>query len=121
MVSAAELRRITAFSDLPDNQIDWFLSHAEEMVLQAGESFVRQGDPPAWMFIFLEGAFQWRGEFGGDTVVMPANGRGDQRRLSLFQNEEVHGGWASPERRPPAPISRVALPRAGTEDAGTDH
>jgi signal transduction histidine kinase len=73
MVSAAELRRITAFSDLPDNQIDWFLSHAEEMVLQAGESFVRQGDPPAWMFIFLEGAFQWRGEFGGDTVVMPAN------------------------------------------------
>jgi signal transduction histidine kinase len=73
MVSAAELRRITAFSDLPDNQVDWFLSHAEEMVLQAGENFVRQGDPPAWMFIFLEGAFQWRGEFGGDTVVMPAN------------------------------------------------
>ena len=73
MVSAAELRRITAFSDLPDNQIDWFLSHAEEVVIQAGENFVRQGDPPAWMFVFLEGAFQWRGEFGGDTVVMPAN------------------------------------------------
>jgi hypothetical protein len=65
MLSAAELRRIAAFSDLPDNQIDWFLSHAEEMVLHA--------DPPAWMFVFLEGAFQWRGEFGGDTVVMPAN------------------------------------------------
>jgi signal transduction histidine kinase len=73
MLSAAELRRIAAFSDLPDNQIDWFLSHAEEMVLHAGENFVRQGDPPAWMFVFLEGAFQWRGEFGGDTVVMPAN------------------------------------------------
>ena len=73
MVSAAELRRITAFSDLPDNQIDWFLSHAEEVVIQAGENFVRQGDPPAWMFVFLEGAYQWRGEFGGDTVVMPAN------------------------------------------------
>ncbi len=73
MVSAAELRRITAFSDLPDNQIDWFLSHAEEVVIRAGENFVRQGDPPAWMFVFLEGAYQWRGEFGGDTVVMPAN------------------------------------------------
>jgi signal transduction histidine kinase len=73
MVSAAELRRITAFSDLPDNQIDWFLSHAEEVVIHAGENFVRQGDPPAWMFVFLEGAYQWRGEFGGDTVVMPAN------------------------------------------------
>ena len=73
MVSAAELRRITAFSDLPDNQIDWFLSHAEVVVIQAGENFVRQGDPPSWMFVFLEGAYQWRGEFGGDTVVMPAN------------------------------------------------
>jgi signal transduction histidine kinase len=73
MVSAAELRRIAAFSDLPDNQIDWFLSHAEEMVLRAGENFVRQGDRPDWMFVFLEGAFQWRGEFGGDTVVLPAN------------------------------------------------
>jgi hypothetical protein len=34
MVSAVELRRIAAFSDLPDGQIDWFLSHAEEMILQ---------------------------------------------------------------------------------------
>ena len=72
MVSASELRRIAAFSDLPDNQIDWFLSHAEEIVLQAGENFVRQGDPPDWMFVFLEGTFQWRGEFGGDNVVLPA-------------------------------------------------
>ena len=73
MVSAAELRHIAAFSDLPDNQIDWFLSHAEEISIQAGDNFVRQGDPPDWMFVFLEGAFQWRGEFGGDIVVLPAN------------------------------------------------
>jgi hypothetical protein len=25
MVNAGELRRIAAFSDLPDNQLDWFL------------------------------------------------------------------------------------------------
>jgi signal transduction histidine kinase len=73
MVSAPELRRIAAFSDLPDGQIDWFLSHAEEMILRAGENFVRQGDPPDWLFVFLEGSYQWRGEFGGDTVVLPAS------------------------------------------------
>jgi signal transduction histidine kinase len=73
MASTAELRHIAAFSDLPDSQIEWFLSHAEEMAVQAGEIFVRQGDPPDWMFIFLEGSYQWRGEFGGDTVVLPAN------------------------------------------------
>ena len=72
MVSASELRRVAAFSDLPDDQIHWFLSHAQETFLQAGDTFVRQGDPPDWLFVFLEGLFQWRGEFGGDTVVLPA-------------------------------------------------
>jgi signal transduction histidine kinase len=72
MVNGAELRRVAAFSDLPDNQIDWFLGHAEEILLEAGENFVRQGDPAIWMFVLLEGVYQWRGEFGGDTVVLPA-------------------------------------------------
>ena len=58
--------------DLPDDQIEWFLSHLQEVSLHAGETFVRQGDPADWMFIFLEGFFQWRGEFGGDTVSLPA-------------------------------------------------
>ena len=71
MISSTELRRAEAFFDLPDDQIEWFLSHVQELSLQAGEAFVRQGDPADWMFIFLEGVFQWRGEFGGDTVSLP--------------------------------------------------
>jgi signal transduction histidine kinase len=67
------LRRISAFSELPDDQIDWFVSRAQEVVLDAGDIFVRQGDPADWMFVLLEGQFQWRGEFGGDTVVLPAS------------------------------------------------
>lgn len=66
------MRRVTAFSDLPEDQIEWFLSHVQEVSLLAGETFVRQGDPADWLFIFLEGLFQWRGEFGGDTVSLPA-------------------------------------------------
>jgi signal transduction histidine kinase len=72
MVSPFELRRIAAFSKLPDDQIHWFLSHAQEVAVQAEEAFVRQGEPADWMFIFLDGLFQWRGEFGGDTVSLPA-------------------------------------------------
>jgi signal transduction histidine kinase len=72
MVSSLELRRIAAFSNLPDDQIRWFLSHVQEVCVQAGEAFVRQGDPADWMFVLLEGLFQWRGEFGGDTVSLPA-------------------------------------------------
>jgi signal transduction histidine kinase len=72
LISSVELRSVTAFSDLPEDQIEWFLSHVHEVSLHAGETFVRQGDPADWMFIFLEGLFQWSGEFGGDTVSLPA-------------------------------------------------
>src|SRR5215469_15667535 len=72
MISSSELRCVAAFSDLPDDQIEWFLSHAEEVHLRAGEAFVHQGDPADWMIVFLEGFFQWRGEFGGDIVSIPA-------------------------------------------------
>ena len=58
MVSPLELRRITAFSSLPDDQIHWFLSHAQEVAVQAEEAFVRQGEPADWMFIFLDRLFQ---------------------------------------------------------------
>jgi signal transduction histidine kinase len=72
LISSVELRSVTAFSDLPEVQIEWFLSHVHEVSVHAGETFVRQGDPADWMFIFIEGLFQWRGEFGGDTVSLPA-------------------------------------------------
>lgn len=72
MISSSELRRVAEFSNLPEEEIAWFLSYGQEISLRAGEPFVRQGDPPDWMFIFLEGLFQWRGEFGGDTVSLPA-------------------------------------------------
>src|SRR5689334_16915720 len=71
MIDKSELVRVPAFKDLPDEQLDWFLSHTEEIRVAAGENYVRQGDPADWMFVILEGQFQWRGEFGGETVVLP--------------------------------------------------
>ena len=73
MISSTELRCVAAFSDLPEEQLVWFLSAVEDVSLQAGEVFARQGDPADWMIVFLEGLFQWRGEFGGDTVSLPAH------------------------------------------------
>src|SRR5215469_12842844 len=70
MASAQELTRFSAFADLPDDQIAWFLSQSQEQHLKAGDVYARQGDPPDAMFVLLEGEFQWRGEFGGETVVI---------------------------------------------------
>lgn len=72
MIDPSVLAGVSAFANLPDDQLEWFLSHAEEVHLEAGEPFARVGDPPAWLFVLLEGQFQWRGEFGGDTVVLPS-------------------------------------------------
>src|SRR6266704_5641172 len=70
MIAKSELLRVPAFADLPDDQITWFLSQSQEMHLKAGETYVRQGDPADWMFVILEGQFRWRGEFGGEAVVL---------------------------------------------------
>src|ERR1700681_727626 len=70
MIAKSELLRVPAFADLPDDQITWFLSQSQEMHLKAGDTYVRQGDPADSMFVILEGQFQWRGEIGGDTVMV---------------------------------------------------
>src|SRR5262249_23872335 len=70
MVDRSELLRVPAFADLPEDQIDWFLSHAEELHLKEGNASFRQGDPADAMFVILEGQLQARGELGGETVVL---------------------------------------------------
>src|SRR5580693_6471095 len=69
MVDKSELRRVQEFADLPDDQLDWFLSQAKELNLKAGDTYARQGDPADAMFVILEGHLQGRGELGGETVA----------------------------------------------------
>jgi CRP-like cAMP-binding protein len=69
MVEKSELRRVPAFADLPDDQLDWFISQAPEIALKAGETYLTQGDPADAMFVILEGQLQGRGEFGGEIVL----------------------------------------------------
>jgi signal transduction histidine kinase len=70
MATSSELLRVPAFADLPEDQIAWFLSHSQEVSLRAGDVYVKQGDPADAMFVILQGEFQWRGEFGGETIVI---------------------------------------------------
>src|SRR4029077_21128746 len=68
------LRHVAVFADLPQDQIDWFLSHAREVRLKAGEVYAKQGDPADAMIVMLEGEVQWRGEFGGGAIVRDLKG-----------------------------------------------
>ncbi len=71
MVEKSELLKVPAFEDLPDDQIDWFISQAQELNLHAGDTAFRADDPADAMFVFLEGQLQVRGELAGETVVIP--------------------------------------------------
>ena len=70
MATQSELLGFPTFADLPEDQIAWFLGHAQEMQVKAGEVYSREGDPADAMFVLLEGQFQWRGEFAGETLVI---------------------------------------------------
>jgi signal transduction histidine kinase len=69
MTEKSELLRIPAFAELPEDQIAWFLGQAQELHVNPGETYVREGEPADAMFVILEGSLQGRGEMGGNTFV----------------------------------------------------
>ena len=70
MAEKSELLRLPIFAGLPEDQIEWFLSHSQELVLKSGESFMHQGEPADSMLVVLEGQSQARGEIGGEVVTL---------------------------------------------------
>jgi signal transduction histidine kinase len=72
MVEVSELRRLPLFADLPDDQLSWFISQAQEVTLKPDEIYLQQGDPADAMFVILEGQFQGRGEVGGEVFTVSA-------------------------------------------------
>ncbi len=68
MVEASELRQLPLFADLPDDQIAWFISQAQEITLKPEETYIHEGDPADAMFVILEGQLQARGELGGGVL-----------------------------------------------------
>jgi signal transduction histidine kinase len=69
MATQSELLKIPTFAELPADQLEWFLAQSQEVQLKAGDVYARQGDPSDWMFVLLEGQFQWRGEIAGETII----------------------------------------------------
>jgi signal transduction histidine kinase len=69
MATKSELLRVPAFAELPDDQIEWFLDHSEEIRLHPGEAYIELGTPADAMFVMLEGQAHVRGQLGGQSIV----------------------------------------------------
>src|ERR1700758_804327 len=69
MVDKSDLLAVPVFVGLPDEQIAWFISQAEELHFKSGDAYFRQGDPADAMFVIMDGQLQGRGEIGGETIM----------------------------------------------------
>jgi len=58
------LRSIDIFSDLREDQLQWFISNAEERTLSPGDALLQEGDPADALFVLLEGEVRGRRESG---------------------------------------------------------
>ena len=80
--------RIPTFEGLPDDQLDWFISQSQEIVLKAGDTFLQQGAPAVAMIVVLDGEQQMRGALGGEAVTIPLK-PGDISGLLPFSRMKV--------------------------------
>src|SRR5579863_9685212 len=62
------LRQIEIFSDLRDDQLAWFASGGEEIVLDPGDVLLHEGDAADALFVMLEGEIRGRRETGGSDA-----------------------------------------------------
>jgi signal transduction histidine kinase len=67
-ISKDELRTVTVFHDLPDDQLDWFLAQATEHHFSPGDIYVRAGEPADRMLVIVDGELQLRIAGPDETV-----------------------------------------------------
>src|SRR5437660_7296650 len=70
MADAAELTRFAVFAGLPNDQLEWFLSQAQELAFKPDDVYIHQGDPADAMLVILEGQLQARGEIAGEVLMV---------------------------------------------------
>jgi signal transduction histidine kinase len=71
---AEQLRKIAVFSDLPQEDLLWFVSRCQELRIAPGDIMMCEGDKPEFMIIMLEGEIRARAERGpADSPVFTMN------------------------------------------------
>lgn len=80
-VTIEELRKIIALKDLPDEHLEWILSHSEYNEHEDGEEIVKTGEPIDVMWILIEGKVYFYMNINGKLVY-----------YFSFENNETTGG-----------------------------
>ena len=84
----AKIRKVGVFEDQSRDDLLWFISLCEEQHAAVGEVIMREGDPPQFMMVMLEGEIRARSERSPDSPVFTVVG-GDVTGMLPFSRLKV--------------------------------
>jgi signal transduction histidine kinase len=64
------LRKVPAFANLSQEDLEWFIAQSKEFRFDPGEVLMHEGMPARDMFVLLTGEIRGRKEHGGDAPVI---------------------------------------------------
>jgi signal transduction histidine kinase len=67
-----DLRKVTVFSDLPEEHLAWLADHCKVVRFQPGEILAHEGDPVELLIVILEGEIRFQRGNGADATSFSA-------------------------------------------------
>ena len=90
---ASDLRQVSVFSDLPEDELEWVAQRMDEVRFHAGEVYGKPGDPVEYLVVLLEGELQFERKDVPGGPVLTARA-GDVTGLLPFSRLKKFGGMA---------------------------
>ncbi len=102
----ADLRKVPAFVDQPQADLEWFVSQGEERRYEVGEITIRENAPADTMFVILEGELRARRENGPQDGPVFTARAGEVTGILPFSRMKVYGVTG----RAVLPVRALAFP-----------
>jgi len=80
-VTTDELKKVIALQDLPDEHLQWILSHSDYFEFEDGQLIFKKDDPMDFMWILLEGKVNFYMDINGRLIY-----------YFTFENNNLTGG-----------------------------
>jgi signal transduction histidine kinase len=79
-----DLRPLSLFEGLPDEELAWFCAHGEHVVLDKGEHMFERGEPATALWIVVRGIIQGFEEIGGQWLLVATTEAGEPTGMLPF-------------------------------------
>ena len=113
-----ELRTIAVFADLPEQDLVWLAERMEEIRLEAGEVYAREGDPIDYLNVMMEGELQFERTSDPGSPVFTARAGQVTGLLPFSRMTKFMGLSRAVRGQPRVPAAQKSFSRIASTDAG---